>query len=83
MVKLVQPGSSVGKFGLFAAALQLGAWGAPGHAASQFLLAAVLCAPMGCDCLALQDCLKSFTVPFLPKQEPVLINKETPTTFPC
>lgn len=28
--------------GMFAAALQLGAWGAPGHAASQFLLAAVL-----------------------------------------
>lgn len=40
----------------------VGAWGAPGHTASQFL-----CAPMGCDCLALQDCLKSFTLPFLAK----------------
>lgn len=33
--------------------------------------------------LALQDCLKSFTLPFLPKQEQVLSNKETPTAFPC
>lgn len=59
MVKLVQLGCSVGKFGMFAAALQLGAWGAPGRAASQFLLAAVLCAPMGWTVLHFRTVLKT------------------------